>query len=64
MNQWIKLTALDGEQFKIRHELIENYGECYVSTKENNFGCKETFAQIDKMFEEIYVPDADKQEWC
>lgn len=60
MNEWLKLTALDGEPFKIRHSLLENYGECYVSTKENSFHCKETFAEIDELFKEIYIPDADR----
>ena len=34
---FIKLTYSDGSPFYIRSEAIENFGDQYVSTKENNF---------------------------
>lgn len=55
---FIKLTFYDGSLFRIRPELIENYGfdgydgaNAYVSTANGNYRVKDTVEEIDSMLE-------------
>lgn len=74
---FLKLTFYDGTPFRIRPELITNYGSAdtngansYVSDVSTAYHVKETVEEIDRMFEPITMHELTekqieklKQDW-
>lgn len=57
ISAFLKLTYYDGTPFRIRPELIENYGfedknnaNAYISTANGSYQVKNTVEEIDEMF--------------